>query len=1170
MKKTIIIWVFVFCCFTALFSENDFCGRTVLVVLEPRLSDTNKPLVDDSFFEGIEFISAEQINLVKNEKASEALKQAGREFKAIYMIILPTEDKAKVLEVVDVLKKINGIESAEPSYFSTPMIVPNDEYWTSRELWTLRNDNIYGINAQDAWITTTGSLNVRVGVIDTGTSDHPDLDANVVSGMNFATPNAWLTDTYPHGTLTAGIIGAVGNNTIGTVGVNWQVGLFTMKITTNTNLIHDYAAVNAIRHARSTWGNTDQISILNYSFGRYGSFHAVLAEINNYPGLFVWSAGNSGDDVDTLINNNSWVNPSNLIAVGAIDSGGRRSIWPNRGSSNYSSSNQHVHIYAPGSDGLSTNNRQSYSEFSGTSMSAPLVTGVAALLLSIKPTLTAEDLKEIMIESGIDTVISIPTHPYIQTVKRLNAYNAVQLAMTEVITSRRNITNPSELTNKHFIVLQGGFLYINVGNALIDSPYGSFTMDGLHAEVLFESCTNPLNRIGTVTATNGGWFSLIDDSKINIIDNSVSISDNDGVIQLWRGSELTLTRTEVNIANNAIFRANIESKVNLLDNSRINIINTATVRMNGSDLFMNNSTIELSGRSYLGFINDSRFRTQNHNEIIGNTAGVWNNNVTPSVPITWGDRIEFDRSSIFNQHTITISSGTGAMWDGLFFNDTHTDLTSPDNSLRIINANISNIRYIRLVNGELTLGASNISNIRQLAAYSDSELRIIGSVYENNQYGILSEHGRRTFLFNSDIRNNGSTGLTVRFSPSLTNSLVNSNINNNIGDGVNLNTAYMLFSYTEVKENLRDGVSSTGSIISEIRGGSRIFNNAIADVYAHHSSFTLFPGSQPDNRVGTSPASLSQSRAFLWASTLNLPPVYATIDLGMLAISTSDPSKFLPSIGSYIIHYPLRGLDREVFYNAIDNIAEEKFEEAFNMFVDLIELAPESDYSVKAVSYIPSLSIALGYDINFTLNYLKSLENNIHLSDIAKEKQALTMMYSNNFNESIYLFHEILKNDLSKEQELLYELYQAYSYFRLSEIKGSILPDVSRYKPSNRNDFEEIYAYTMKQLRPDIDEKKINEISNEYELVASNFPNPFNPETTISFFLPTDENVTIEIFNIRGQKINTLAMDNMIAGHHSVVWNGTNTIGDSVSSGVYLYRIQASTSTFNGRMLLMK
>ena len=85
-----------------------------------------------------------------------------------------------------------------------------------------------------------------------------------------------------------------------------------------------------------------------------------------------------------------------------------------------------------------------------------------------------------------------------------------------------------------------------------------------------------------------------------------------------------------------------------------------------------------------------------------------------------------------------------------------------------------------------------------------------------------------------------------------------------------------------------------------------------------------------------------------------------------------------------------------------------------------------------------------------------------------------------------------------------------------------------------------------------------------------NFPNPFNPETTIQFSVINSGNVSIQIYNLRGQKIRTLLENNMDVGVHSVVWDGTDDSGRTVGSGVYFYQMQTTDFTDTKRMLLLK
>ena len=88
--------------------------------------------------------------------------------------------------------------------------------------------------------------------------------------------------------------------------------------------------------------------------------------------------------------------------------------------------------------------------------------------------------------------------------------------------------------------------------------------------------------------------------------------------------------------------------------------------------------------------------------------------------------------------------------------------------------------------------------------------------------------------------------------------------------------------------------------------------------------------------------------------------------------------------------------------------------------------------------------------------------------------------------------------------------------------------------------------------------------------LGKNYPNPFNPETTINFALHEPAFTRIEIFNIKGQKIKTLINESLEARNYQIIWNGTDDSESSVASGIYLYRMSADKFSDTRKMLLVK
>jgi subtilisin family serine protease len=293
--------------------------------------------------------------------------------------------------------------------------------------------NQFGSNAAAAWAAGfIGSANVYVGVIDEGIQfSHPDLvdqiwtnpfdpvdgidnDGNGyvddVRGYNFADNNNSIYgggtsgNRDDHGTHVSGTIGATGGNGTGVVGMNWRVTIISGKFlgsnggtTANAVRAIDYFTDLKLRHGLN-------IVATNNSWGGGGFSQALrdaIERANRAGILFVAAAGNGGgdgvgDNNDATPNYPSNYTNANVIAVAAITSTGAKSSFSNFGATT-------VDIGAPGSGIISTTAFNTYSNFSGTSMATPHVTGACALYASVNPGASAAQIKNAILSSAVPT-----------------------------------------------------------------------------------------------------------------------------------------------------------------------------------------------------------------------------------------------------------------------------------------------------------------------------------------------------------------------------------------------------------------------------------------------------------------------------------------------------------------------------------------------------------------------------------------------------------------------------------------------------------------------------------------------------------------------------------------------------------------------------------------------
>lgn len=346
----------------------------------------------------------------------------------------------------------------------------NDPY--ASYLWGLHNTGQSGgtadadIDAPEAWSVTKGSSDVIVGVVDTGVDyNHPDLSANMIGGYNAITGSNNPMDDHGHGTHCAGTIGAVGNNGIGVVGVNWNVKIMPLKFLDASGSGSTSDAIKAFN-----WGYSRGARIFSNSWGAVGTDNALRDSISSMPdALFVCAAGNDGLNTDSNPHSPGSLPNANILTVAATDHNDRLVTSANWGwGSNYGPTT--VDVAAPGQNIYSTYPGNRYVYMSGTSMATPHVAGIAALVKAVNPSITVAEMKQ-AIMTGVDVKSGLSGRCV--TGGRVNAYKS--LPQVSALTAKFYgipTTTVNPLTIQFYDVSEG-----NVVSRLWDFGDGNTTTD---------------------------------------------------------------------------------------------------------------------------------------------------------------------------------------------------------------------------------------------------------------------------------------------------------------------------------------------------------------------------------------------------------------------------------------------------------------------------------------------------------------------------------------------------------------------------------------------------------------------------------------------------------------------------------------------------------------------
>lgn len=1268
MLKRILISLTLLSIFSLLYAENRAGNQTADTEIAPgkfivkfrrenALGKINQPALADV----VNYYNITKHTQIFSRAKNEIIKQR---LNLDNVFLLETSTAADIKSIVNKISKDPRVEYAEPVYRCNAEFTPNDTYYSSMFQFPQ-------VSAPAAWDIHFGSEDVIVGIIDSGVDwDHEDLadliwnneneipgngiddDGNGyiddIRGWDFITeprnidpqpgedsdtPDNDPMDFHGHGSHVAGIAAAVSNNGTGVASLSGGATIMPLRIgmrTTSGNgsgysdwmaEAYIYAADNGAHVTNLSFGNSGQVII-------DAAYYAFQNGV-----LIVESAGNGDAVTPSALGAQDWV-----ISVGSVNQDDAKTY--------YSSYGDYVKVSAPGGELFVNNDTWGilstvpypsdfyagpYEKFQGTSMAAPFVASLGALIKSHFPGIDVIDLYTRIVETADNIDAINPNYVGLLGTGRVNAYRALtenveaqpkfeiaKLRINDASGNNNGLLDPGEQVD----------IVITLRNVWRDAQ--TVNVD------LSSSIEWPIN-IDNPSVSLGNVTGVLDTSNWEK-EAAFTITCDDGAIPGNIGMQLSISAAGYNqtiefnlpISPQVLFIADFDG----LDGGYFDFSDEFINALEANNISYDHIYFQRMDKSADGFEHYKNYKI-----------------------IVWGCEWSFPSlDSLSRQFIREYLTGGGSLflsgqdigWE-LYESQNNTDVSFYENFLRArYKADDAGVNTIQGVDGDPITDGLKIDFFQPKRANDQQFPDIVDGLnggevilkYENGFGGATKYSG------NYRVVNFGFGGFEAVTDNDIRNVLMRKIINWLTGIDYQIDVL-------KDTENTTDDYAINFFADSEIRNinsvelyydtdGELPFNKVVMTDEGNGEFAALIPSQAGNTDVSYFVWAKADDGAYLLTETHgfhvgpdNIPP-YLAMQSNPLRNSINlygpSPYNLIVSLSDNI------GIDpasAEVVYwlndqlsqsNPLVQITEDSYSGSFG-FNQKLEVGNKVSYffSARDISSNQNLSTSDTFyyfidtlqvidDFELTLNDWE-LEGDWGLSDrnntgLFSLTDSPSGFYANGINISalykmplnlepykyaaieFYLRANIERNkdtlflELSEDDGITWNEIFNYSQssvtFKLntidiSDFTGSGFDYVTlrfRLLTDSEGERDGVWIDDISiKVSEDSIETSVSSIPglpNNYSL-EQNFPNPFNPATTINYSLPKTSKVVIEIYNVIGQKVDTVIDQVQETGNYRIEWNGVK-----LASGVYIYKINAhavdNSKSFSSvrKMILMK
>ncbi|MFB3845091.1 MAG: T9SS type A sorting domain-containing protein [Candidatus Cloacimonadaceae bacterium] len=722
-------------------------------------------------------------------------------------------------------------------------------------------------------------------------------------------------------------------------------------------------------------------------------------------------------------------------------------------------------------------------------------------------------------------------------------------------------------------------------NQIINIPLDAG--DGIYLQMVATPPTTVTNSItvhknsiinGVVTVASGGILNFASDAKVTLLNNSKIVVESGGQLNInhsqcifGQDASIEVNGGTLNIEGSTIYKKqNATEWSGIVATSSSNIIlsnsSFSGARVNSvsnSNLLISNCRFDVPANSY-GLIIDNRnpgFTTQIINSIP--YKGFFGSSNSTSKGVVLG--------TIKNKviiHNVNFANLVAGIWKlsnvSKMDSIAYCHFLSCSEGLKVISSNYTpKIEHCSFV--------SNTVGMRLTAAtpYINECDFINGTKGIITEYSLTPEIWFKNGVFNSNFTN-VDTAIESRGSD---HRIENCYFNLNNKGIVN-----------HAKSNLNLGWSANDVFNNELS------NIVFFDEQPYEATIQVFKGHNDfyhyqDNQTGTTANDFSFDENYynnLWNPEHRIDVSrnwFQNFDVRIndphyndyIFIDSFDPANNMPAP-------PPNEEDR--YYSALNYESQGIYSQAFDLFKAILNnpLPEEKRYLPSAADGIYRLSYfktdpswsKSGY---FDSKAIQYAVDDPKLVALLKDYLAKSYIEDKEYQNAINLIQLRIDNPISEVDSLLavLDLEIVLQLYSMEEDKAPINTKYMQYKYADVQAFNTHHEEHWNQLYKLLSENEVIDPNTPVKpLITSNYPNPFNPSTTIAYYIPVKSKVDMTIYNIKGQRVKNLINNEIPKGNHKVIWDGKDNNGLAVSSGIYLVRIGIGDKVDTHKVIMLK